>query len=143
MHPYIFLPAPPIIFAKTKLSLLFFKNSKMYLNCIFFFLFGLWNPENFGLSLPVKFRIYQSIIQNMHFTLKNSSLKKTFRIHQFVTEICIMDSEIHNSKKSILDSPIHNRIRLSDSAIRKSRTYAKFASETPPDPEKKNDSVPD
>jgi len=44
----------------------------------------------------------------MHFTLKNPSLKK-----------------------NILDLPIHNRIRLPDSAIWKSIIYAKIVSRTP------------
>jgi len=43
-------------------------------------------------------------------------------------------------KKRILDPPIHNRIRLSDSTIWKSIIYAKFAFRTPPH-KKKNDSV--
>jgi len=37
--------------------------------------YGIW--KNFGLALPVKFRIQQSIIQNMHFTFKNPSFKKS------------------------------------------------------------------
>jgi len=48
-----------------------------------------------------------------------------------------MDSEIHNSKKSIPDPPIRNTITLSDSAIWKSIIYAKIASETSPHPKKK------
>jgi len=50
--------------------------------------------KNFGLALLVKFRIHQSVIQNMH-----HSKKKPFRIHQSVTEICIPDSKIRNLKK--------------------------------------------
>jgi len=53
--------------------------------------------KNFGLALPVKFRIHQSVIQNMHHS------KKTFWIHQSITEICIPDSKICNLKKSIPD----------------------------------------
>jgi len=45
-----------------------------------------------------------------------------------------MDSEIHNSKISIPDPPIRNRIRLLDSEIRKLIIYAKFASKTTPHP---------
>jgi len=75
----------------------------------------------------------------MHFTFKNPSLKKKkFLIHQSVTEVCILDSEIHNSKKSIPDPSIHNKIRLPDSAIQKVIIYAKFASGTSPHPENKN-----
>ena len=80
-----FLPAPlhfssciPQCYAKTKLSLLFFKSPKMHLNCIYFLHYGLWNPEKFGLTLLVKFWIHQSVIQNMHFTFKNPSFKKSF-----------------------------------------------------------------
>jgi len=47
-----------------------------------------------------------------------------------------LDLEIHNSKKSIPDPPIHNRIKLPDSTIRKSIIYAKFASGTPTHPKK-------
>jgi len=64
LHPYIFLPAPPQCYAKTKLSLLFFKNPKMHLNCIYILGYGI--RKNFGLALLVKFQIYQSVIQNMH-----------------------------------------------------------------------------
>jgi len=44
LHPYIFLPAPPKGYAKTKLSPLYFKNPKMHLNCIYFFAF--WIMES-------------------------------------------------------------------------------------------------
>jgi len=86
----------------------------------------------FGLTLPVKFWIHQfcnSKICISHLKIHHS--KKAFQIHQSVTEICILDSEIYNSKKSILDPPIRNRIRLPDSAIQKSIIYAKIASGTP------------
>jgi len=100
----------------------------MHFNCIYFFCimdYGI--RKNFGLALPIKFRIHQSVIQNMHFTFKNPSLKKkAFWIHKSVTEIWIPNSRIHN------------RISLPDSAIRKSIIYAKIAFRTPPHPEKKN-----
>jgi len=99
--------------------------------------------KNFGLALLVKFRIHQSIIQNMYFTFKNPSFKKTFWIYQTVIEICIPDLEIRNSKKSILEPTIRNRIRLMDSVIWKSIIYAKIASRTPPHPGKKKYSVPE
>ena len=31
--------------------------------------YGIW--KNFGLELPVEFRIHQFVIQNMHFIFKN------------------------------------------------------------------------
>jgi len=64
--------------------------------------YGIW--KNFGLVFSVKFRIHQSVIQNMHFTFKDPSFKKNkFRIHQSITEICILDLEICNFRKSSPD----------------------------------------
>jgi len=79
----------------------------------------------------------------MHFTIKNSSFKKRILIHQSITEICILDSEIHNFKKNIPDPPIRNRIRLLNSTIQKSIIYSKKMLPEHPLSRKKNDLVPD
>jgi len=55
--------------------------------------YGLWNPEKFWIGTSGK--ISDPPIRNS----KYASLKKAFRIHQSVTEICIPDSKIHNLKK--------------------------------------------
>jgi len=99
--------------------------------------YGLWNPKFFWIDTSGK--ISDPSIRNSKyvFHIQKSIIKKTFWIHQSVTEVCIPDSEICNSEKSIPDPRIRNRIRFLDSAIRKSIIYAKIASGTPPHPEKK------
>jgi len=103
-----FLPAPlhfssctprPQYYAKIKLSLLFFKNPKMHLNCIYFLHYGLWNPKTFWISNSGN--ISDPPIRNS----KYASFKKTFWIHQSVTEICIPYSKIHNLKKKNVPDP--------------------------------------
>ena len=76
LHPYIFLPAPPQYHANTILSLLFFKNPKMHLNCTYLFLHsGLWNPENFRIDTSGKFSDPP---------IRNS--KYTFHIQKFIIQ---------------------------------------------------------
>ena len=74
---------------------------------MFIFLhYGLWNLENFWIDTSDK--ISDPPIRNSKyaFYIKKSIIqKKTFRIHQSITEICIPDLEIRNlKKKSLLDS---------------------------------------
>jgi len=70
----------PQCYAKTKLSLLFFKNPKMHLNCIYFLHYGLWNPEKFRIGTSGK-----------------------------ISDPPIRNSKYASFKKSILDPSIRNR----------------------------------
>ena len=87
----------------------------MHMNCIYFF--ALWNLEKFRIDISGK--ILDSPIRNSKYAHIQKSIiqKKYFGFTNPYKKICILDLEIHNSKKCILDPPIRNRIRLSDSAI--------------------------
>ena len=79
LHPYVFLPAPLQCYAKTKLSLLFFKNPKMplipkNLKTLTFIFFLPTQPQ-----LPVQIFIPCDAIPELHISLCFRVILSTWR----------------------------------------------------------------
>ena len=138
--PTFFFLHPHNIMQRPNSSYYFLKTLKCTWTVFMFLHSGLWNLENFSIGTfgeisdpPIRNSKYVFHIKKIHHS------KKAFQIHRSVTEICILDSEIHNLKKKILDPPM---IRLLDSEIWKSIIYEKLLPEHPLI-QKKKDSVSD